>query len=127
MKKITNFQNIMLINAVFFKFCLNAIGGFLGMIFLWQQNLVGAIVFGLPPIILGTLVSKFYLPFDPNKIAKTFLGKIFLCYSQGAGLTLYLSSHLVIPVSFWFQSNLGIFFGLLLLAFGLIPSWKKYF
>jgi len=127
MKKLTNFQNLMLINAVYFKFCLNAIGGVLGMSFLWQQNLIGAIIFGLPPIIIGTLVSKFYSPFDSNRVAKTFLGKIFLCYSQGAGLILYISSHLVIPLSFWFQSILGIFLGLLLLALGLIPSWKKYF
>jgi hypothetical protein len=116
-KNYTELQKVMLVNAHPIKLIFNAIGGGLGLYFLWQQDGLNALVIGFGICLLGTVFSLFK-KLDLEKTASTFWGKFFLCYSSGIGFALYLISHILIPYAFWIHNLFVALFGLLVLLVG---------
>jgi hypothetical protein len=119
---LTNFQKLMLINAHPAKMVLNIIGGVIALYFLWQHQLISAVLLGGIFIIAGTIIAIKFYTISPEKVADTFLGKMFLRYSTNLGFTFYLTSHILIPVSFWFHNLKLAAFGLILLVCGLLRT-----
>ena len=94
----------MLLNAHPIKQLLNYLGAAIGLYFLWLHNWSSALIFGFGVVLLGSLIAKFIGKYDPVETAKTWWGKAFLHYASPLGFTLYLISHILVPVAFWFHS-----------------------
>jgi hypothetical protein len=118
--ELTKFEKLMLVNAHPLKFYLNIAGAIAALYFLWNQQLVSAILFGGIFIFLGTALTLKIGHFDANKTAQNFWGRVFLRYSSPIGFTLYLSSHIIIPIAFWFHNLLLCALGIFLLLAGQI-------
>ena len=118
--KLTKFEKLMLINAQPIKFWLNIVGGFIGLYFLWEHDLVKAILIGGTIIVAATILAKKYSKLNGEEIAKTKLGNIFLQYSTRFGLICYLISHILILLSFWYHNLVFSGVGIIVLIVGLI-------
>jgi hypothetical protein len=105
----------MLLNAHPLKQLLNYMGGSIGLYLLWIHKPLLAAIFGLGFVLLGSLLSLLIGKYDPYEIVKTSWGKTFLHYTSLVGFTLYLASHILIPVAFWFHN-----FSLALIGVGLL-------
>ena len=112
----------MLINAQPIKFWLNIVGGFIVLYFLWEHDIIKAILMGGTIIVAATILAKKYSKLNDEEIAKTKMGKIFLQYSTGFGLVCYLISHILIPISFWYHNLVFSGIGLIVLIVGLIGT-----
>jgi hypothetical protein len=118
--KLTKFKKLMLINAQPIKFWINIVGGFIFLYFLWEHEIIKAILIGRSIIFLGTLLAKKYSRLTDEEIAKTNMGKIFLQYSTKFGFMCYLISHIIIPVSIWFHNLIFTAIGLMVLIVGIL-------
>lgn len=115
----TKFQKLMLINAYPVKMVFNSVGGIGALYFLWEHELLYAIILGGIFIFSGTLLAS-KSKASPIAISETFLGKIFLRYSTKWGFVCYLVSHALIPISFWFHNMYLAVLGALFLLIGLM-------
>lgn len=126
-QNLTGFQKLMLLNAHPFKQLLNYIGGAVGLYFLWVHEPLKAAVFGFGIVLLGSFISVLTGKYDPREIAKTGWGKIFLHYTSLPGFTLYLASHILVPVAFWLHNLplalIGV--GLLITGYFFPPKRNK--
>ena len=118
--KLTKFEKLMLINAQPIKFWLNIVGGLIVLYFLWEHDIIKAILIGGTIIVAATILAKKYSRLNDEEIAKTKMGSIFLQYSTRFGLMCYLISHILIPVSFWYHNLVFSGVGLFVLIIGLI-------
>lgn len=120
LQTLTKFEKLMLINAHPSKLVLNTIGGTIALFYLWEHKILLAILLGGVFIVAGTIITTKFYKFNPEQIADTFFGKIFLRYSRAFGFIFYLASHILIPLSFWLHNLYLTAFGLILLASGLL-------
>jgi hypothetical protein len=120
MAKFTQLQKIMLVNAHPVKNLLNLIGATLGLYYLWQNQVINALIFGFGLILVGTVLATGFGKFNPEKIASTFWGKIFLCYTNGVTFFLYIAAHILIPYGFWIHNLYVSLIGVLMLLAGLL-------
>lgn len=120
LKTLTKFQRLMLINAHPAKLLLNTFGGAIALFYLWENQILFAILFGGISIVAGTLITTKFYKFNPEIIAGTFFGEIFLQYASTFGFIFYLASHILIPLSFWLHNLKLTVIGLILLACGLV-------
>ncbi len=122
----TKFEKLMLINAHPVKFWLNNAGGLIGIYFLWHHDLIKAILTGGLFIFGGTFLTVKVFSFNADDISKTYLGKLFLLCSSKPGFIIYMLSHILIPISSWFNNVFGMISGLFMFIFGtLIVSLRK--
>ncbi len=122
-ERFTELQKVMLINAHPVKMVFNTIGGIIALYFLWQHQGINALVIGLGISLLGT-VFTLIKKFDYKKIATSFLGKLFMCYTSGIGFALYLTSHILVPYAFWIHNLYVALLGLLVLLIGILIYQK---
>ena len=115
----------MLINAQPIKFWLNIAGGLIALYFLWEHDIIKAILIGGAILFAGTFLAKKYSKLNDEEIAKTKMGNIFLQYSTRFGLLCYLISHILIPVSFWYHNLIFTGVGLIVLIIGLMGRKGK--
>jgi hypothetical protein len=113
----------MLVNAHPVKIVFNAVAAAVAFYYLWFHQGINALIFGFGICLLGTVFSLFR-KLDHNKIATTFLGEFFMCYTTGIGFALYLASHILIPWAFWLHNLYVGLLGLLLLLVGAL-IYKK--
>ena len=118
--KLTKFEKLMLINAQPIKFWLNIVGGFIVLYFLWEHDIIKAILIGGTIIVAASILAKKYSKLNVEEIAKTKIGNIFLQYSTRFGLVCYVISHILIPLSFWYHNLFFSGVGLIVLLVGLI-------
>jgi hypothetical protein len=117
---LSKFEKLMLLNAHPLKFSLNIIGGIIALYFLWEHMIVRALVFGAIFTFIGSIITLKFGHFDADKISLSFLGRIFLRYSNLISFLFYLSSHIIIPIGFWIHSIQLFVLGLILLMAGLL-------
>ena len=102
--KLTKFEKLMLVNAQPIKFWLNIVGGFTVLYFLWEHDIIKAILLGGTIIFVATILAKKYSKLNDAEIAKTRMGNIFFTIFHKVGLICYLISHILIPLSFWYHN-----------------------
>ena len=117
-------EKVMLINAHPVKNLFNFIGLAFGLYFLWQKDAVMALITGLGPALLGTIIATAFFKIDIEKLARTTWGKLFLCYTTKIGFGLYIASHILVPLGFWLNNLLVSVVGLFCLIIGVL-IYKK--
>jgi len=123
--QLTKFQKLMLVNAQPIKFWLNIAGGLIALYFLWEHEIIKAILVGGSIIFGGTFLATKYSRLNVEEIAKTRMGNIFLQYSTRFGFICYLIGHALIPLSFWYHNFVLTGVGLIALVVGLFRIKKS--
>ncbi len=120
--KMTFIERIMVQHANPQKLLIDICGILLGMYFLWENNLLLALVclFGLS--VLGTMVAWGK---NESHLAKTSLGKFMLGQTHPVNLILRSIGASILAYGFWTHSFLIIICGIIVIL--IARKWKKQF
>lgn len=122
MREMTFIERIMVQHANPVKLVLETVGIIWAVYFLWQQNLLWAIIFGIGLPSLGTILAWGK---NEEQLSKTALGKVMLTHAHPLNFFFHLAGYISLVYGVWIHSPLFILVGITAIIIGHLWGWER--